>query len=409
MYLDSPIPCTQQAPTSLTWPTSVLHPWWWRFFTKYSTSPYGEGQEWLHSCRRCCWLHRKPTNTGKAWIKSSWHFNSYGTPLVKETQLAIWPQTKWDVHQWSWKGRCCTVLKRVFKTLAQVQEMNGHIQQQWQNWYHTSWFSSPSRHSVPPDSSHTQWINLLCTWLTEKSVPTCNWQSHTTTKGGRPIDNDCQHVDIGMGETKGQWWVSFIHLIFCFKLTLKCSEAHVVFKVGKNCNRYFSCEDLLKQVEYSIDIFESKTNGFTTGLFILDNAPSHQKHVPNALSAHKMPKNPNKDWSPKKDGLRMRNRKFGPSSTLQDFYFPEDHATMPGWFKGMGIIIHEQGLWPMAGLRAQCNGFKCEAGQMDCYCQHVMFSQPDFMAQKSLWEVTFVTSTQNSIVNWILLNNIGAQ
>ena len=172
-------------------------------------------------------------------------------------------------------------------------------------------------------------------------------------------------------------------LIFCLKLTLKCSEAHVVFKAGKNCDGYFSCEDLLKPVEHSIDIFESKTNGFTMGLFIFDNAPSHQKHTPDALSAHKMPKNPSKDWSPKKDGLKMQNGKFGPSSTSQDFYFPKDHATMPGWFKGMEIIIHEWGLWPMAGLRAQCDGFKCEAGQMDCCCWHVMFSQPDFVAQKS--------------------------
>ena len=99
--------------------------------------------------------------------------------------------------------------------------------------------------------------------------------------------------------------MSFIHLNFCLKLTLKCSEARVIFKVGKNRDGYFSCEDLLKQVEHSIDIFESKTSGFTTGLFIFDNAPSHQKCAPDALSARKMPKNPNKDWSHKKDGPRM--------------------------------------------------------------------------------------------------------
>ncbi|KIM88012.1 hypothetical protein PILCRDRAFT_62881 [Piloderma croceum F 1598] len=37
----------------------------------------------------------------------------------------------------------------------------------------------------------------------------------------------------------------------------------------------------------------------------------------------------------------------------------------------------------MAGLRAQCDGFKCEAGQTGCCCRRVMFSQPDFVAQKS--------------------------
>ena len=172
---------------------------------------------------------------------------------------------------------------------------------------------------------------------------------------------------------------------------MKCSEARVVFKAGKNRDGYFSCEDLLKQVEHSIDIFESKTSGFATGLFIFDNAPSHQKRTPDALSACKMPKYPNKDWSHKKDGPRMRNGNFGPSSTSQDFYFPEDHATMPGWFKGMEIIIRERGLWLMVGLQAQCDGFKCEAGRTDCCCQHIMFSQPDFVAQKSHLE-EYVTS-----------------
>ena len=180
-------------------------------------------------------------------------------------------------------------------------------------------------------------------------------------------------------------------LIFCLKLTLKCSEACVVFKAGKNRDGYFSCEDLLKQVEHSIDIFESKTNGFATGLFIFDNALSHQKRAPDALSARKMPKNPSKDWSPKKDGPKMRNGKFGPSSTSQDFYFPENHPTMPGWFKGMEIIIRERGLWPMAGLRAQCDGFKCEAGRTDYCCWRIMFSQPDFVAQKSHLE-EYITS-----------------
>ena len=64
---------------------------------------------------------------------------------------------------------------------------------------------------------------------------------------------------------------------------------------------------------------------------------------------------------------------------------------MLGWFKGMEIIIHEWGIWPMAGLWAQCDGFKCEAGWTDCCCQHVMFSQPDFVAQKSHLE-EYITS-----------------
>jgi len=57
---------------------------------------------------------------------------------------------------------------------------------------------------------------------------------------------------------------------------------------------------------------------------------------------------------------------FSLENNAQEFYFPDDHPTMPGWFKGMEIIIHEQGLWPVTGLKAQCNGFKCVAGQTNC-------------------------------------------
>ena len=150
---------------------------------------------------------------------------------------------------------------------------------------------------------------------------------------------------------------------------------------------------MLKQVDHAIDIFETKTNGFATGLFLFDNAPSHQKRAPDALSARKMPKNPNKDWSHKKDGPRMRNGTFRHEDNInsQDFYFPDDHPTMPGWFKGMEIIIRERGLWPVAGLKAQCDGFKCVAGQTDCCCRRIMFCQPDFVAQKSHLE-EYVTS-----------------
>ena len=59
---------------------------------------------------------------------------------------------------------------------------------------------------------------------------------------------------------------------------------------GVNCDGYFDAQDLQKQAEHAIDIFEGKTNGNAQGLFLFDNAPSHQKQAPDALSARKMPK-----------------------------------------------------------------------------------------------------------------------
>ena len=51
----------------------------------------------------------------------------------------------------------------------------------------------------------------------------------------------------------------------------------MIFKPGINHNGYFTSENLLQQVEHAIDIFEGKTKGNSQGLFLFDNAPSHQK------------------------------------------------------------------------------------------------------------------------------------
>ena len=60
---------------------------------------------------------------------------------------------------------------------------------------------------------------------------------------------------------------------------------------------YFDNEDLLCQTDRAIVIFESKTKGFITGLWLFDNALGHQKRPENGLSAWKMPKNPHKSWT----------------------------------------------------------------------------------------------------------------
>jgi len=63
-----------------------------------------------------------------------------------------------------------------------------------------------------------------------------------------------------------------------------------VFKAGKNFNGYFTSDDLLAQVDNTIDIFEGLTKGQAQGLFVFDNVPSHQKCVQDAISAQHMTK-----------------------------------------------------------------------------------------------------------------------
>jgi len=165
----------------------------------------------------------------------------------------------------------------------------------------------------------------------------------------------------------------------------------VFFKAGKNRDGYFDADDLLQQVENAIDIFESKTNGFATGFFLFDNAPSHQRRAPDARSARKMPKGPHATWRHHKDGPKMQSTNFGVENMPQDFYFADDHPTMPGWFKGMEVVICECGLWPKKGLNAQCERFKCVVGKTDCCCRRLLFTQPDFANQKSHLE-EYITS-----------------
>ena len=64
-------------------------------------------------------------------------------------------------------------------------------------------------------------------------------------------------------------------------LTVVFREARVIFKPGANCDGYFTAENLRDQVDCAIDIFEGKTGGKAQGLFLFDNAPSHQKRAAN--------------------------------------------------------------------------------------------------------------------------------
>ena len=73
-------------------------------------------------------------------------------------------------------------------------------------------------------------------------------------------------------------------------IILLSREARVFFKAGINRDGYFGAENLLQQVDYAIDIFEGKSKGLAQGLFLFDNAFSHQKRAADALSARKMPK-----------------------------------------------------------------------------------------------------------------------
>jgi hypothetical protein len=76
--------------------------------------------------------------------------------------------------------------------------------------------------------------------------------------------------------------------------------------------------------------------------------------------------------------------------TPQDLYFPENHTTYPGRFKGMKIILEECSLKEEANLRSECPEFKCpdpSDSNPKCCVRCVLMNQPDFAAIKSKLEM----------------------
>ncbi|KAL5504652.1 hypothetical protein ACEPAH_7315 [Sanghuangporus vaninii] len=160
-------------------------------------------------------------------------------------------------------------------------------------------------------------------------------------------------------------------------------EARVYFRAGKNRDGYFTHEDIEKQVQNAIEIFEDRFPE-CTALFAFDNATIHSKRAKDALSARHMPKFPgpwNSQKAPPAPGMRPG---VLPNGMPQCFYFPADHPTHPKLFKGMVQILEERGILAKH-LPAECKGFKCKDTSLSatCCCHRILFNQPDFRNQKS--------------------------
>ena len=144
----------------------------------------------------------------------------------------------------------------------------------------------------------------------------------------------------------------------------RTKEARIYFKAGKGQDGYFDCVDLCAQTALAIELHVDNFGGTTITAFGFDNAPGHQKRADDALSAHHMPKNA-KIWNGKHGKCKMQSGKL-PNGALQDLYFPEDHLTMPGWIKGMSLILAEHNFKEEATPCAQCKGFNCANPKAAC-------------------------------------------
>lgn len=184
--------------------------------------------------------------------------------------------------------------------------------------------------------------------------------------------------------------------------------ARVLFKAGKERDGYFTNDEILQQTSKAMDILE-KHFPDDNHVFLFDNATTHLKRADDALSARKMPKFTPKDgknWGVEvkmigEDGkpVHLPNGKFAktkvqmangklPDGSDQSFYFPNDHPSFPGVFKGMAQILVERGFANAFSLRAECKDFKCKPGAEDCCCRRILYNQHDFVNVISLLEIT---------------------
>ncbi|KAF9459536.1 hypothetical protein BDZ94DRAFT_1284360 [Collybia nuda] len=156
-------------------------------------------------------------------------------------------------------------------------------------------------------------------------------------------------------------------------------EARVLFKAGINQEGYFTNDNILKHATTAMDIL-TEYYPDEEHILVFDNASTHLKHVDSALSARDMPKGTKaRDENGK---LTRKPLKENP----QPLYFPDDHPTHPGCFKGMSVILQEHGLVEESKLLRECAGFKCKPGATKCCFRRVLYTQPDFKMVDSLLE-----------------------
>ncbi|EJD42266.1 hypothetical protein AURDEDRAFT_138271 [Auricularia subglabra TFB-10046 SS5] len=196
------------------------------------------------------------------------------------------------------------------------------------------------------------------------------------------------------------------------------ASAHRIFHPGVNRDGYFNNEDILQQAQDAADIVTTHYPDYEH-VFIYDNATTHRKRTDDALSALHMPKFMSKtaeenwcvertvihpetgrpqrrpDGKVQKEHIRMADTVNPKTGERQSLYYPDDHPTAPGRFKGMGQILIEHGypaedfIYLRKGKKAQCGkDLKCEDTSVtaNCCTRRILYNQPDFTNVPSLLE-----------------------
>lgn len=182
-------------------------------------------------------------------------------------------------------------------------------------------------------------------------------------------------------------------------------STRVQLRAGIRRDGYFTNEDIIKHADHAMDILQ-KHYADEEHILVFDNATTHLKREPDALSARKMPKytpKPGCNWGvevpeldedchivhdshgkPQKMRINMGPAKFA-DGTRQDLYWPAGHERA-GVFKGMAAILEERGFGNMNSTRAECLKFKCDLTKPRCCCRRILYNEPDFVNVPSILE-----------------------
>jgi hypothetical protein len=223
------------------------------------------------------------------------------------------------------------------------------------------------------------------------------------------VHKDAKAIPEPKGEGSSLMVADFISADYGWLRNVDGSSARVLFKAGKNRDGYFNNNNIISHVEAAMEIIKERYPN-DDHVFVFDNATTHRKREDDALSASSMTKGPSDKFSPvrkvfgpdgkpifnkhgkqKVEKIHMQDGWFHNAQgmkVVQSFYFPEDHPTHPGQFKGILQILLERGFNLPSKLRLECRDFKCqnEGPEARCCCRRILYNQPDFQEVKSRLE-----------------------
>ena len=173
------------------------------------------------------------------------------------------------------------------------------------------------------------------------------------------------------------------------------TRSRVIIRPGKNADGWWDHEQLARQVELFLNLFEFAYPADTACL-IFDCSANHQAFAQDALVVNRMNVNPGGKQNLMRDTQFVHKSQRGlPESeqqiTAQTMVYDQDHPFYPGQAKGMYVVAQERGLIKEGTKpKGKCDDCKSSAAivndqRRDDCCLHRMLSlENDFAAEVSI-------------------------